>query len=170
MLMPPLYLHTNLSIYLGRNGLRTVAHPTNMPTSRPASIPKDLRPRYGLAAPSSAAAPGSPFFKRRAGVYAGGLTVITIAGTLIGASLKSSQQAEEKKQVQQKVAVDVGEQIAVLEETKLSLLQRKRQLEMKISEVRERAVKEEEVRREREEMRRKGDALKREMALGRTKD
>lgn len=96
--------------------------------------------------------------------------MITIAGTLIGACLKSSEQAEDKKVVKQKVAADVGEQIAVLEETKMSLLQRKRHLEMKIAEVREREVKEVEIKRGREELRRQGDALKRQMAFERTRD
>lgn len=149
-----------------------------MPTPRPLSlptIPKDLRPRHGLAAASAPSAspiptPGSPFFKRRASIYAGGFAVITIAGTLIGASLKSSEQAEDKKVVKQKVAADVGGQIAILEETKTGLLQRKRHLEMKVAEVREREVKEAELKRERKELRRQGDALKRQMAFARTRD
>ena len=61
----------------------------------------------------------------------------------------------------------VGEQIAVLEATKSSLLVRKGQIERKIGEVREREKKEVEMREERRRLRERGDELKREMALGR---
>lgn len=142
-----------------------------MPTPRP-QIPESLRPRPqpGLATPSrseSVVGPGSSYFKRRSFVYAAGFAVITIAGTLIGATLKSSKQAEEKKAIKEKVQADVGEQIAVLEETKLTLLQRKQQLEKKIMEVRERQITEDGVKVEREKLRAKGDELKRQMALER---
>jgi len=66
-----------------------------------------------------------------------------------------------------KVELDVDEQIAVLESTKSSLVMRKGQLEKKIQEVRERQVKEEELRRERQALRAKGDEMKREMELER---
>lgn len=96
--------------------------------------------------------------------------MITIAGTLIGATLKSAEQAEEKRTVKEKVEADVGEQIAVLEDTRGSLFQRKVMLERKIHEVRERQVKEEELKKERAALRVKGDELKRQMALGRERD
>jgi hypothetical protein len=142
-----------------------------MPPSRPKTSIPTLHPR-SASTPSASLpiGPGTPFHKRRAFVYAAGFAVITIAGTLIGATLKSREQAEEKKTVKQKVKTDVGEQIAVLESTRGSLVQRKIMLEKKIREIRERQVKEEELKRERELLRAKGDELKREMALGRSRD
>jgi hypothetical protein len=142
-----------------------------MPPSRPKTSIPSLRPRY--APPSGTAlpiGPETPFHKRRAFVYTAGFAVITVAGTLIGATLKSREQAEEKKIVKQKVEADVGEQIVVLESTRGSLVQRKIMLEKKIREVRERQVKEEELKREKEVLRAKGDELKRQMALGRSRD
>lgn len=120
--------------------------------------------------PALRTGPGTAFHTRRAFVYAAGFAVITIAGTLIGATLKSAEQAEEKRTVKEKVEADVGEQIAVLEDTRGSLFQRKVMLERKIHEVRERQVKEEELKKERAALRVKGDELKRQMALGRERD
>ena len=68
--------------------------------------------------------------------------------------------------VKQKVQPDVGEQIAVLEETKLNLVQRRGLLERKIREVQDRERKDVEIRGERERLRGKREE-EREMALGR---
>jgi hypothetical protein len=133
------------------------------PTLRSSSTPESLNVN----------GPGSGYFKRRSFIYAAGFAVITIAGTLIGATLKSRAQAEEKEKrmvgLREKTqeADTVGEQIAVLEATRSSLLVRKGQIERKIGEVREREKKEVEMREERRRLRERGEELKREMALGR---
>jgi hypothetical protein len=146
-----------------------------MPTPR-SPLPPTLRPSSSTPESLPINGPGSSYFKRRSFIYAAGFAVITIAGTLIGATLKSRAQAEEKEKkkmaggrekMQMQEADTVGEQIAVLEATRSSLLVRKGQIERKIGEVRERERKEVEVREERRRLREMGDELKREMALGR---
>lgn len=141
-----------------------------MPTPRTA-VPSSLRPSGSEETPlatATATPPISSYIKRRSFVYAAGFAVITIAGTLIGATLKSRNQADEKMvAVKQKVQLDVGEQIAVLEETRLNLVQRRGLLERKIREVRDRESKDVEIREERDRLRVKREEEGREMALGR---
>jgi hypothetical protein len=139
-----------------------------MSPSRP-SIPSSLR---ASTAPTPSPSPPSHYFKRRSTIYAVGFAVITIAGTLIGATLKSRNQAEEKLAVKQKekeVQPDVTQQIAVLEETKLNLVQRRGVLERKILEVRERERKDGERRVERERMRAEGEEVRRELEMRRNR-
>lgn len=131
-----------------------------MPTARTALPSSSPRPPTAPTLPAS-------YLKRRSFIYAGGFAVITIAGTLIGATLKTRKQAEEKTEKKQQVQLDAGEQIAVLEETRGNLVQRRGVLERKIEEVREKGKKEGDMREERERVRREGEEVRREMDLRR---
>ena len=99
--------------------------------------------------------------KRRTFVLTGAVAFITVAGTLIGATLKSTEQAEEKQvrtaglrlleyfpskaptykilqTLRERAEVNKGDQIALLEATRGQLLAQRMQLEKKIGDLRER--------------------------------
>jgi hypothetical protein len=50
-----------------------------------------------ISRPASKGIPTTPIAKRRTFILTGAVAFITVAGTLIGAALKSKEQVEEKK-------------------------------------------------------------------------
>ncbi|ERF73056.1 hypothetical protein EPUS_09226 [Endocarpon pusillum Z07020] len=104
--------------------------------------------------------------RRRTLALTAGVTVITVSGALIGATLKSGQQIsvhEERKKKQGTGELNVEQQIALLETTKVQLAMQRAALENKIAEVKEKANRREELERVRMEKMKKlgsGTAVK----------
>lgn len=103
--------------------------------------------------PAPKGIPSLPIAKRRTFILTGAVAFITVAGTLIGATLKSKAQTEEKQvwtewitsansyglqTIRLRAEVNNADQIALLESARGQLLAQKTQLEKKIGEVRER--------------------------------
>lgn len=62
-------------------------------------MPSELRRPAGatVSRPAPKGIPPAPIARRRTFILTGAVAFITVAGTLIGATLKSKEQAEEKK-------------------------------------------------------------------------
>ena len=108
------------------------------------------------------AIPTTPIAKRRTLLLTGAVAFITVAGALIGATLKSKEQVQEKEvcsyatviilitflptththndlqTIRERSEVNEADQIALLEGTRGQLLGQKMQLQKKINELRER--------------------------------
>ncbi|KAF7504935.1 hypothetical protein GJ744_001582 [Endocarpon pusillum] len=86
--------------------------------------------------------------RRRTLALTAGVTIITVSGALIGATLKSGQQTsvqEERKKKQGTGELDIEQQIALLETTRVHLVMQRAALEKKIAEVKEKANRREEL-------------------------
>jgi len=101
------------------------------------------------------------FRKRRTIVYTGAVAAITVAGALLGAVLKTNEQAEQEKvrpvvghihrrkliwclqTVKQEAEINTTGQVSLLETRRAQLMQQKQQLEKKIEDLRLRQQKRE---------------------------
>ena len=111
------------------------SHPQEMPTlpqspTRPARPPAPLPQQTGI----SNAIP--LLRRRRTAILTGAVVITTVAGTLIGAVLKSRQQVEAKQTARKETEADTREQIASLESARGALVAQKAQIEMKVRELR----------------------------------
>ena len=111
------------------------SHPQEMPTlpqptTRPAQPP--------APPPQQPALPNLiPLLRRRrTALLTGAVVITTVAGTLIGAVLKSRQQVEAKQTARKETEADTREQIASLESARGALVAQKAQIEMKVRELR----------------------------------